>query len=102
MTTHRATFVVPPDHPAFPGHFPGNPVVPAVVLLEFVERALAQALGRPVRIGAIPTMKFQRPLPPATPFEVELTLADEGRAARFVCRAAHGELAQGRLEYADA
>lgn len=102
MSTYRASFIVPADHPAFPGHFPGNPMVPAVVLLEFVERALAQALGRTVRIGAIPTMKFQRPLPPATPFEVELAFAPESRAVRFVCRAAHGELAQGRLEYADA
>ena len=31
-------FVIPPDHPCFPGHMPGHPLVPGALLLD---RALA-------------------------------------------------------------
>jgi len=30
------------DHPSLPGHFPGNPVVPGVVILEEVLEAIRQ------------------------------------------------------------
>jgi 3-hydroxymyristoyl/3-hydroxydecanoyl-(acyl carrier protein) dehydratase len=33
---HEATFAVPASHPSLPGHFPGAPVVPGVVVLDLV------------------------------------------------------------------
>lgn len=100
MLEHSAHHVVPADHPCLAGHFPGNPVVPAVVLLDCVARALAGALGRAVRITAIPAVKFLSPLRPGLFFAIDLRIDPDHASARFRVTLQGAELAQGRLEYA--
>ena len=53
------------DHPALPGHFPGDPIVPGVVLLDEVLSAL------PGRMN-IPSAKFHAPLRPAERFVIRI------------------------------
>jgi 3-hydroxymyristoyl/3-hydroxydecanoyl-(acyl carrier protein) dehydratase len=96
-----ASGLIGADHPALAGHFPAAPVVPAVVLLDFAARALNDALGRAVRITAVPAAKFLSPLLPGQPFTVTLQVDAATRSARFSARTPAAELAQGRLEYAD-
>jgi 3-hydroxyacyl-[acyl-carrier-protein] dehydratase len=48
-------------HPALPGHFPGSPIVPGVVLLDRIAAALEQDGARLARIGVV---KFLTPLKP--------------------------------------
>jgi 3-hydroxymyristoyl/3-hydroxydecanoyl-(acyl carrier protein) dehydratase len=40
---------VPASHASLPGHFPGRPVVPGVLLLQHVLAAIEQATGERVR-----------------------------------------------------
>lgn len=62
--TITASFTVPPNHPALPGHFPGNPVVPGVLVLDHVIRLLA-ASGVPLsRLRKLKQAKFIEPLRP--------------------------------------
>ena len=57
----RTTFVVPGTHPCLPGHFPGRPLVPGVVILDHVIAAIEAAHGAlgPLRL---PQVKFLQPL----------------------------------------
>ncbi len=55
-------FRVPGTHPALPGHFPGRPVVPGVLLLDHVLRALHHLTGR--ELAQLKQVKFSSPLMP--------------------------------------
>jgi len=57
-------FQVPADHPALPGHFPGHPVVPGVVLLDLAALHLAALLGVPPGRLWLSSAKFLHPVAP--------------------------------------
>ena len=64
-------FTIPVDHPSLPGHFPGRPLVPGVVVLERVVEAIERTHGalRPLRL---PQVKFLQPLLPGETARIEL------------------------------
>lgn len=66
-------------HPALPGHFPGNPVVPGVVLLDCVAAAIERV--RNARLARIDVVKFLAPLRPDE--EAELRIACDGARVSF-------------------
>lgn len=80
-------FTIPPDHPSLPGHFPGNPVVPGVVLLDRVLDALEAETGVKVGTLRLPQVKFMQPLLPGQTADVSL----EGNSPRWRFRVHHAE-----------
>ncbi len=67
-------FRIDASHPCLPGHFPGNPIVPGVVLLDRVCAAIDATQGEgPLRL---PQVKFLQPLLPEQEAEVELHAVD--------------------------
>lgn len=78
--SHR--FRVPADHPCLPGHFPGQPVVPGVLLLDAVQRAIESVLeeqGTAFATLRLPQVKFLQPLLPEQEALIELDGAAPGR-----------------------
>ena len=90
---HASAFSVPASHPSLPGHFPGTPVVPGVVVLDLVLRAASEWQQHPVSVSGLKQVKFLAPLLPDERADVALDLAD--KALHF--RVARGEqvIAQG-------
>lgn len=64
-------FEIPADHPCLPGHFPGQPIVPGVVVLDHVLAAIESRHGA---LGALrmPQVKFLQPLLPEQTARIEL------------------------------
>lgn len=56
MSRVEFSFHVAADHPCLPGHFPGSPIVPGVLLLDRVMQALQQATG--LRLSHLQQVKF--------------------------------------------
>lgn len=67
----RKTF--PADTPFFAGHFPGDPLVPGVILTEALAQTAGIAAGQPgkaFRLSAIKSMKFLAAVRPDEPIEL--------------------------------
>lgn len=84
-------------HPALPGHFPGHPLVPGVVLLEQVALALRQWRGQ--RLVRIVEAKFVAPLRPDETAVLCLSeAAVDGPRVRFEIHREGQLLARGVVE----
>lgn len=89
--------VVDADHPALPGHFPGHPIVPGVVILDRIVADLDVRTG--ARAIGVKRMKFTRPLAPGEEFSVEWGEPQKG-GVRFSVKVGAEMLASGQLAVA--
>lgn len=92
-------FVIAADHPCLPGHFPGRPLVPGVVMLEQVLRAVQAETGHAAGALRLPQVKFMAPLLPGQAAHVEL----DGQAPRWKFRVLRDDtvLVRGELVLAN-
>ena len=82
MTMSTTSMRIPADHPALAGHFPGEPLVPATVLLDAVREAIG-ANHPNYRLATLSHAKFLSPLRPEQDAKIEVDV--RGRIVRFRC-----------------
>jgi len=68
----RCRHQFPATFAGFAGHFPGNPVLPAVVQVLMAQDLLERHLGRPCRAVALDNAKFRQQLGPDQAVDVAL------------------------------
>jgi 3-hydroxymyristoyl/3-hydroxydecanoyl-(acyl carrier protein) dehydratase len=84
------------NHPAYAGHFPGNPVLPAVVLLDAALHALEAATSTTGRCWHVSGAKFPSAVRPGEPLTLEHEELPNG-AIRFWIRSADRLVAHGSV-----
>jgi 3-hydroxyacyl-[acyl-carrier-protein] dehydratase len=82
-------------HPSFAGHFPGQPIVAGVLLIEQAAEALRDWRG--VGVRQVIDAKFLAPLLPDESAELELVALADARY-RFTVRRGTDTLLRGTLE----
>jgi 3-hydroxymyristoyl/3-hydroxydecanoyl-(acyl carrier protein) dehydratase len=86
------------NHPSLPGHFPGTPLVPGVVILDEVLAALVE-WREDWQLTGIRSVKFLVPLKPEQPFTIGFSLSDDRAGeVNFCCRIDDRLIVEGRLE----
>jgi 3-hydroxymyristoyl/3-hydroxydecanoyl-(acyl carrier protein) dehydratase len=90
------------DHPAFDGHFPGQPVLPGVALLAEVleaalrEPTLAACIGSAPRLAVV---KFLAPVGPGAALVIDFRLG--ARALEWRIGDGRRDVASGQITRAD-
>ena len=77
----QARYTLPVDAPFLAGHFPGEPIMPGVLIIEALAQTGALAVlaapenrGKLALFAGIERAKFRRPVRPGDTIELEMTL----------------------------
>lgn len=89
-------WLVPPDHPALAGHFPGAPMLPGAVLLDVAIQAIANASGISLDNCVINSVKFLYPAGPGDELSIQ-HMAAPGGTVRFDIMAGKRKIASGSI-----
>ena len=81
------------NHPCLAGHFPDNPIVPAVVILDYVRLTLEKKFPKK-RIKTLLNSKFMRPLYPLQEFSIHLKIM-KNHKLKFECLSEEEKILHG-------
>jgi 3-hydroxyacyl-[acyl-carrier-protein] dehydratase len=95
---HPLYFVA--DHPVFAGHFPGQPIVPGVMLLDAAIHAIETGTGAPrPSTCRVSSVKFLSPVAPEEDITLNWNEASKAGQFRFDIEAAGRPVATGVVEW---
>jgi 3-hydroxyacyl-[acyl-carrier-protein] dehydratase len=95
---HVSTLRIDARHPSLPGHFPGRPIVPGVLLLDQVISRAERWLGRRLSIGTLAQAKFTQPLLPNEEARLSLTYSEPEPELKFEIYKGSDRIAQGSFK----
>jgi 3-hydroxyacyl-[acyl-carrier-protein] dehydratase len=86
------------EHPSLPGHFPGAPIIPGVVILDEILAALTEWRGDSL-VTIISAVKFLAPLKPDQPLMICLDSSEDAESQiAFSCHVEDHVIVEGRLQ----
>jgi 3-hydroxyacyl-[acyl-carrier-protein] dehydratase len=71
------------SHAIFKGHFPGQPVLPGVCLIEMLKEMLIEITGAPCRLHTADTIKYLKMVDPRNDIHLKFNIEAVGEAQGF-------------------
>ena len=102
---YEKSWYIAPNQPVFAGHFPGNPIMPGVLVLGLLKSLLAEHSGAQVQIAAIKRQKFMRPVLPGDTLCIRINKLDvdgEFLDVNYQASVAEGPVAKGSISFQQA
>ena len=87
-------FFIAKDHPCLPGHFPGDPIVPGVVILDEILQAIKNKNFN-IKVRGFSSVKFSATLSPEQ--KVKVRFDDNKKGVNFECSTATTIIASGTI-----
>jgi 3-hydroxyacyl-[acyl-carrier-protein] dehydratase len=90
----EALAYVPTDSPWFLGHFPNEPILPGIALVDMVQQAIMQdaaAKGEEITFESLKRVRFTQPVRPGESLKVTVTSEEAGEETLFAFKVAHEE-----------
>ncbi len=94
--TIEKQLVIDPSHPSLAAHFPGNPIVPGVVILGEILESISQSLGGQLVVSHVPVVKFHSPLRPNEIVDLTFDLLPKQHVT-FSCHVSSRHIASGQF-----
>ncbi len=77
-------YVFPPSFLGFQGHFPGKPVLPAVVQIMIFRESISEKLAQNLKLEMMTRAKFLEVISPETPITAIWTVKEKD--GQFLCK----------------
>lgn len=71
---HEAVLLINGKHEVFKGHFPGNPIMPGVCMMQIIKELAEQITDQPLMMQSLSNVKFMALINPEATPELKLEL----------------------------
>lgn len=78
------TYIFPSDFFGFQGHFPGNPILPAVIQIMMTRQAITEHMGQEFDVMKVTRAKYIKVVTPGIPVTVIWAIKEQEDA--FICK----------------
>jgi 3-hydroxymyristoyl/3-hydroxydecanoyl-(acyl carrier protein) dehydratase len=95
--TYRARLRLEPSSPLFGGHFPGQPILPAIAHLGLALEGARKLEQRDLTLVGVRGVRFRRAVEPGAAIELVVAQGIEAGALRFELRCAETLASSGTL-----
>ncbi|MGB2809013.1 MAG: hypothetical protein WBC22_14815 [Sedimentisphaerales bacterium] len=79
------TYIFPSDFLGFQGHFPENPILPAVIQIMMAREAVAEQMGQEFDVTKLSRAKYMKVITPGIPVTVIWTIKEQPGSITCKC-----------------